>query len=107
MTRLLRATNYSVSIARDVGSAKQLAESRQFDLVVSDLGLPDGSGLDLMNYLRQRYGLRGIALTGFGMEDDVANSRAAGFVEHLVKPVHFHELQTAIHRVTRDAGIGV
>ena len=101
MTRLLRATNHAVLAAGDIGSAKQLAESNQFDLVVSDLGLPDGSGLELMSHLRQRYGLRGIALTGFGMEEDVQNSRAAGFVEHLVKPVAFSELEAAIAHVSQ------
>jgi PAS domain S-box-containing protein len=100
LARLLRATNYSVLAAADVSSAMRLAETDQFDLVVSDLGLPDGSGLELMTHLRQRYGLRGIALTGFGMEEDVTHSRAAGFSEHLVKPVSFSDLQAAIARVT-------
>jgi PAS domain S-box-containing protein len=102
MTRLLRATRYDVHAAGDVGGAKRLAESHEFDLVVSDLGLPDGSGLELMRFLRQRYGLRGIALSGFGMEEDLAHSRAAGFVEHLVKPVTFGDIEAAIARVTRE-----
>ena len=57
------------------------------DIVMSDLGLPDGSGLDLMRELSTTYGLRGIALSGFGMESDLEQSQAAGFSKHLIKPI--------------------
>ena len=65
-------------------------------LIVSDLGLPDGDGKDLMRELRDRDGLSGIAISGYGMEEDIERSRAAGFSEHLTKPVQFEELQAAI-----------
>jgi CheY-like chemotaxis protein len=74
------------------------AEASRFDLVLSDLGLPDGSGLDLMRHLRDRYGLAGIALTGYGMEEDIRRGREAGFVDHLVKPITFQKLADAIER---------
>jgi len=67
--------------------------------VVSDIGLPDGSGLDLMTELRERYGLNGIAVSGYGMDEDLKRSRDAGFREHLVKPVGLEELKDAIARV--------
>jgi CheY-like chemotaxis protein len=70
---------------------------------VSDIGLPDGSGLDLMIELRERYGLEGIALSGYGMESDLKRSRDAGFREHLVKPVGLEELKQAITRASGSA----
>ena len=99
MSRLFRQLGYDVKSAGDVATAVSLAENHQFDLVISDLGLPDGSGLDLMRHLRDRYGLRGIALSGYGMEEDLLQSKAAGFTEHLVKPVSFDKLELTIHRV--------
>ena len=73
-----------------------------FDLVISDVGLPDGSGLDLMSRLRERYSLSGIALSGFGMDEDRAASEAAGFAEHLTKPVDVERLRNAIERLMTD-----
>ena len=102
MARLFKRLGYDVRSAGDVATAVSLAENHQFDLVISDLGLPDGSGLDLMRHLRDRYGLRGIALSGYGMEEDLIRSKAAGFTEHLVKPVSFDKLELTIHRVMRD-----
>jgi len=100
MSRLFRDFGYDVTPAPDVASAKTAAQAKQFDLVVSDLGLPDGDGLELMRQLRDQFGLRGIALSGYGQEEDVRESRDAGFVEHLVKPVDFARLEAAVRRVT-------
>ena len=77
-----------------------LAASKRFDLLISDVGLPDGSGLELMKALRETQGLSGIALSGFGTDDDVAASRAAGFVAHLTKPVDWDRLRSEIERLT-------
>ena len=96
MTRLLTALNHSVVSAHDAASAMKQAEEERFDLVVSDIGLPDESGLELMKKLRERYQLRGICLSGYGMEEDIARSRAAGFSEHLTKPINFQRLESAI-----------
>ena len=97
--RLLRRDGHTVITATTVASALDAAQTTGFDFVVSDLGLPDGSGIDLMTQLRQRHGLRGIALSGYGMEDDIVHSREAGFVSHLIKPVQFVELQRALANV--------
>ena len=105
MSRLLRTFKHDVKTAGTVQDALALADGNNFDLVISDLGLPDGSGLDLMRHLRDRHGLRGIALSGFGMEEDLAQSKAAGFTEHLVKPISFDKLELSIHRVMRDGGL--
>jgi PAS domain S-box-containing protein len=96
MTRLLTALNHTVVPAHDAKSALEQAESEPFDLVVSDIGLPDESGLELMKKLRERHGLRGICLSGYGMEQDIAKSMAAGFSEHLTKPISFERLENAI-----------
>ena len=98
MTALLELAGHDVKAAPDVRTARSLAESHPFDLVVSDLGLPDGNGFDLMSELRDRYGLQGIAVSGFGMEEDLRRSREAGFLEHLVKPVDVDKLKAAIAR---------
>jgi len=99
MTRLLKRYGYQVHTADSVASALSAADAQEFDLVVSDIGLPDGSGLDLMPQLRERHSLRGIALSGFGMEEDVARSHTAGFAAHLVKPVDSKQLEQALQRV--------
>jgi two-component system CheB/CheR fusion protein len=98
MTALLELAGHDVQPAPDLRTARHLAESHEFDLVVSDLGLPDGSGFDLMRELRDRYGLQGIAVSGFGMEEDLRRSHDSGFREHLVKPVDIDKLKAAIAR---------
>ena len=98
LSALLQVGRHQVKTAGDIATARQLAETHVFDLVLSDLGLPDGSGLDLMIELRDRYGLEGIAVTGYDLEDDLHRSRDAGFREHLVKPVTLDQLSAAIAR---------
>ncbi len=98
MADLLELAGHDVKPAATVRAARELAASHTFDLVVSDLGLPDGSGFELMRELRERYGLQGIAVSGFGMEEDLRRSREAGFREHLVKPVDIDKLKAAIAR---------
>jgi CheY-like chemotaxis protein len=96
MTRLLRTLNHEVRTAATVASAIEMAKSHRFDLVISDLGLPDRSGLDLMRELKAAYGITGIALTGFGMEADIEKSREAGFAAHLTKPIRIETLESII-----------
>ncbi len=103
MADLLRLSGHRVTIAGSVGAALAAAEAGGngggFDLVLSDLGLPDGSGQDLMRELARRHGLKGIALSGYGMEDDVQRSLEAGFAHHLTKPVDRQALETTIRQV--------
>jgi PAS domain S-box-containing protein len=96
---LLGTLNYAVKTASSVKAALQLAATERFDLVVSDLGLPDGTGHDLMKQLRDRYAIKGIAISGYGMEKDQQRSWDAGFLDHVVKPVNFSQLAAAIQRV--------
>jgi PAS domain S-box-containing protein len=106
LANLFRQRNYSVVTAGTVASAIQLAAHQSFEFVVSDLGLPDGTGYDLMKELSRKHGLRGIALSGYGTEQDIARSREAGFVEHLTKPVTYAMLENVINRAWTAEGKG-
>jgi two-component system, chemotaxis family, CheB/CheR fusion protein len=100
MKRLLTGQGHRVQVAGDVASALQLAEAQDFDLLLSDLGLPDGSGLTLMQELRARgHTLPGIALSGYGQDSDIEQSKEAGFLVHLTKPASPRQLQEAIHAI--------
>lgn len=99
MRRLLGTFGHTVRHAGTLADARIAAEHEPFDLVISDLGLPDGSGTDLMPDLARQYGLPGIALSGYGMAEDVEKSLASGFAEHLVKPIDLDVLRAAIARV--------
>jgi len=87
---------------RDVACVKaalEAADNEGFDLVISDVGLPDGSGLELMRALRDRHAMKGICLSGFGMESDIARSVEAGFNHHLTKPIDLRKLEGIIHSI--------
>ena len=100
MQRLLNRRGYRVTVAHSVAEGLAKAEKEErFDLLISDLGLPDGSGCDLMNTLRTRGGPPGIALSGYGMESDIDKTREAGFSEHLIKPVAIDRLEEAMRRL--------
>jgi len=96
LTRFLTRDGHTVVTSASLDEARAAAASQPFDAVLSDLGLPDGTGLELMKDLRDRYGLRGIALSGYGMEEDIQHSRTAGFAAHLVKPVDVQELRRVL-----------
>ena len=98
---LLRNLDYEVACAETVKQALQLAKESKFDLLVSDIGLPDGSGHDLMRQIRAQQSIAGIALSGFGMEDDLEKSRAVGFTEHLIKPINVDRLQATLREIAR------
>jgi len=101
---LLQRRQHRVRQASSAQEALQVASEEPFDLVISDVGLPDMSGLDLMKILRDRFNLRGIAVSGFGMEEDVQQSRAAGFIHHLTKPVKMDRLLQAISDLKGSTG---
>jgi len=99
LAKLLARSGYPVAVANTAAAALQRAAGEKFDLVISDIGLPDLSGYELMAQLKQRHNLTGIALSGYGMEEDIRRSRAAGFADHIVKPISLPHLQAAIQRV--------
>jgi len=97
---LLQHSGYQVTLAASVEEALLAASREQFDLVISDICLPDATGYQLMQEIHARYGLRGIAMTGLDTQGNPSRFSEAGFVEHLMKPVGFDLLQAAIGRVT-------
>ena len=103
MARILRSWGCRVQVADSVGRALQEVGAIPFDLVISDIGLPDGTGFDLIRQILPQYSVKCIALSGFGMDEDIRQSREAGFSEHLIKPVDLHQLEAAIKRVLSTA----
>ncbi len=101
LTQLLERRNYQVVAVDSIVHAREAANKKRFDLLISDIGLPDGSGNDLMNEFREKYSMKGIALTGYGMEEDIALGKAAGFATHLVKPLRIESLESAMTLVKK------
>lgn len=99
LTRLLKRRGYEVVTTASQAAAMDAARQEAFQVVVSDIGLPDGDGFGLMRLLRDTYGLQGIALTGYGMEEDHRRGREAGFVTHLTKPISIEMLERALEQV--------
>jgi PAS domain S-box-containing protein len=99
LARLLRGAGFQVKTAGDVTTGVRLATAEPFDLLISDLGLPDGTGYDLLKRIVEHRPMKAIAMSGFGMDEDLRKSREAGFSEHLVKPVNVPELLQAVRRI--------
>jgi CheY-like chemotaxis protein len=94
---LLRHVGHEVAVAASVADGVQAINAERFDVILSDIGLPDGSGYSLLAQARQKQpAIRAIALTGFVTEQDARFSREAGFDFHLTKPLDFHELRTVL-----------
>jgi signal transduction histidine kinase len=99
LSRLLTKSGHRPVLASNIHEALEAYPREIFDVVISDLGLPDGSGLDLMPQLLKNRPVFGIALSGYGMESDLQKSKQAGFLTHLVKPVDFDQLQDLLHEI--------
>jgi CheY-like chemotaxis protein len=99
MKMMLERRGYAVHAVMSAGEAVEVARQRRFDLLISDINLPDGNGLDVFREIRGLGTSRAIALSGFGRDADVRRSREAGFLEHLVKPVNMQKLHEVIQRV--------
>jgi signal transduction histidine kinase/ActR/RegA family two-component response regulator len=99
LERLLTLRGHHVTAAHNMREALVTASRASFDLLISDVGLPDGNGMDLLRTMRTVQPIRGIAISGFGMDADIGKSLEAGFAEHLVKPVKLEKLEAAIARV--------
>jgi CheY-like chemotaxis protein len=96
MKLLLTRLGYEVLAAENMTDALRIANEEEFDILLSDIGLPDGSGLELIRRIRETRDVPALALSGFGMDEDLQRSRDAGFSDHLTKPVSLDRLQTAI-----------
>jgi signal transduction histidine kinase/CheY-like chemotaxis protein len=100
LSKLLGNVGHRVTTASTFATATAAAHEGEFDLLISDLGLPDGSGLELLRQLRRSHSVPGIAVTGYGMPDDLRTSKEAGFAAHLIKPVDSDRLLAAIEEIT-------
>ena len=100
LARLLKHFGHDISVAESTESALEILRSKTLDVVLSDIGLPDGSGYDVIAEAKRKQRVTGIALTGFGMEEDIKRSKKAGFDFHLTKPVDFQELRSVLAEVS-------
>ena len=96
LSHLLTHFGHDISVADCSQSAKDIVDCKQFDVVLSDIALPDGSGYDVITHAKQKQSVKGVALTGFGMDEDIRRSKEAGFDFHLTKPVDFAELRSVL-----------
>jgi PAS domain S-box-containing protein len=102
LARLLENRGFTTKIASSVTTALETIEREEFDLLLCDLGLPDGTGMDLIRKVRESRQTPAIALTGFGMQDDVDRAQNAGFDAHLTKPVNLQKLEATMWRLLQD-----
>ena len=99
--KLLRRDDHHVAVASDYASALTLAQSRRFDVLVCDIGLPDGDGCDLLREVRALYPIRGLAVTGYATDRHLRRCVEAGFDAHLVKPVGLEAVRAALAGITK------
>ncbi|PYJ73774.1 MAG: hypothetical protein DME72_04955 [Verrucomicrobia bacterium] len=99
LVRLLEDRGYNVESVPTVTAALQVFEQEKFDLLLCDLGLPDGTGFDLIEKIQKTRTIPAIALSGFGMQQDVERAEQAGFKTHLTKPVNLQKLEATIQRL--------
>jgi CheY-like chemotaxis protein len=98
--RILRLLGHQVTTANGAAAALQAAARETFDLVISDMEMPDGNGFDLMRDLVARRFIKGIAVTGYGAPEDIQRAKDAGFQKYLTKPIDIQVLQAAILELT-------
>jgi PAS domain S-box-containing protein len=100
LTRLLTKCGHEVASSDSAQGALELLESGQFDALISDIGLPDGSGYELVRAAKRKQPIKGVALSGFGTEEDIRRSSEAGFDYHLTKPIDFPDLQLLLRKIS-------
>ncbi len=96
LAHLLRRRGFEVSAVGTMAEARSVAANETLDVALCDIGLPDGDGVELIAELSRRHGLKSVALTGFGMEQDIQRCQEAGAFAHLTKPVSIRALEEAL-----------
>lgn len=104
LTMLLEEQGFTVVVADSIAGALKV-KMEDIDLVISDIGLPDGTGTDLLRQLKNRRWVPAIALSGYGMDSDVEDSLRAGFDYHLTKPVDFESLLKSIRELLKASAV--
>ncbi len=99
LSRLLSHFGHEISLADGAQSALEIIDSKEFDVVLSDIALPDGNGYDVISEAKRKQPVKAVALTGFGATADIQRGKEAGFDFHLTKPIDFHELRTVLGQI--------
>ena len=99
LSRLLNHFGHEISTADDAESARDMMNSKRFDVVLCDIALPDGNGYDLIAEAKQKRAFKAVALSAFAATDDIQRGKEAGFDFHLAKPVDFHELRSVLGQI--------
>jgi PAS domain S-box-containing protein len=99
LEKVLQQMGYEVETCSTVGIACQKLRERKFDVILSDIGLPDGSGIDFIKAAREICQTPAVALTGYGMAEDIDRCLQAGFEEHLTKPIDIDRLQKTLSKI--------
>src|SRR5207244_1425652 len=99
LSRLLDHFGHEISTAEDAQSAREMINSKEFDVILCDIALPDGNGYDIIAEAKRKRPLKAVALSGFAARDDIERGRKAGFDFHLTKPVDFHELGSVLGQI--------
>ncbi len=99
LSRLLRHFGHEISLADGAQNALNILGSKEFDVVLCDIALPDGNGYDVIAEAKRRRPVKAVALTGFSATEDIQRGKEAGFDFHLTKPVDFHELRSVLGQI--------
>ena len=99
LSRLLSHFGHEISVADGAQNARSIIDSKEFDVVLCDIALPDGSGYDVIAEAKRKRPFKAVAITGFGGSEDVERGKQAGFDFHLTKPVDFHELRAVLGQI--------
>jgi two-component system CheB/CheR fusion protein len=104
LTSMLEGLGHTVIVAESMGNALRAAARSGCDVLISDIGLPDGDGWELLNRLNLPRPMYAIAMSGYGTLSDRNRSKAAGYRHHLVKPMELEQLESILHSVAVALG---
>src|SRR5437867_13026864 len=99
LSRLLSHFGHEISLADGAQNALNRLESKEFDVVLCDIALPDGNGYDVIAQAKRRRSVKAVALTGFSATAGIQRGKEAGFEFHLTKPVDCHELRAGLGQI--------
>src|SRR5207247_9958949 len=99
LSRLFGHFGHEISLADTSENALNMLESKEFDVVLCDIALPDGNGYDVIAQAKRKRSVKAVALSGFAATEDIERGREAGFDFHLAQPVEFHELRAVLGQI--------
>jgi len=99
LSRLLSHFGHEISVADDAQTALSAIESKEFDVVLCDIALPDGTGYDVIAEAKRKRPVKAVAISGFAATEDIERGKKAGFDFYLAKPVDFHELRSVLGQI--------